>query len=87
MLRWAEKRKPWRTLMADGNPADLIDVNKLLEHDYEEQRDRLLSPDEIRELHDIFARLERDYGALPPARNIPASARSIHACSVPSGSA
>ncbi len=65
MLRWAEKRKPWRTLMADGNPADLIDVNKLLEHDYEEQRDRLLSPDEIRELHDIFARLERDYGALP----------------------
>lgn len=65
MLRWAEKRKPWRTLMADGNPADLVDVNKLLDHDYEEQRDRLLSPDEIRELHDIFARLERDYDALP----------------------
>jgi integrase len=65
MLRWAEKRKPWRTLMADGNPADLVDVNKLLDHDYEEQRDRLLSPDEIRELRDIFARLERDYDALP----------------------
>ncbi|HBO7163463.1 TPA: tyrosine-type recombinase/integrase [Pseudomonas aeruginosa] len=65
MLRWAEKRKPWRTLMADGNPADLVDVNKLLDHDYEEQRDRLLSPEEIRELHDIFARLERDYDALP----------------------
>nr|WP_232244679.1 site-specific integrase [Pseudomonas citronellolis] len=65
MLRWAEKRKPWRTLMADGNPADLVDVNKLLDHDYEEQRDRLLSPDEIRELHDIFARLERHYDALP----------------------
>nr|WP_256995996.1 site-specific integrase [Pseudomonas aeruginosa] len=64
MLRWAEKRKPWRTLMADGNPADLIDVNKLLDHDYEEQRDRLLSPDEIRELRDIFTRLERDYDAL-----------------------
>ncbi len=65
MLRWGEKRKPWRTLMADGNPADLIDVNKLLDHDYEEQRDRLLSPDEIRELRDIFERLERDYDALP----------------------
>ena len=64
MLRWGEKRKPWRTLMADGNPADLIDVNKLLDHDYEEQRDRLLSPDEIRELGDIFERLERDYEAL-----------------------
>lgn len=22
MLRWAEKRKPWRSLMVDGNPAD-----------------------------------------------------------------
>lgn len=65
MLRWGEKRKPWRTLMADGNPADLVDVNKLLDHDYEEQRDRLLSPDEIRELRDIFASLERDYDALP----------------------
>ncbi len=65
MLRWAEKRKPWRGLMADGNPADLVDVNKLLDHDYQEQRDRLLSPDEIRELRDIFARLEHDYDALP----------------------
>lgn len=68
MLRWAEKRKPWRTLMADGNPADLVEVNKLLDHDYQEQRDRLLSPDEIRELHDIFARLEHDYDALPPGQ-------------------
>ena len=65
MLRWGEKRKPWRTLMADGNPADLVEVNKLLDHDYEEQRDRLLSPDEIRELRDIFTRLEHDYDALP----------------------
>ncbi|AWQ81774.1 phage integrase family protein [Pseudomonas aeruginosa] len=65
MLRWGEKRKPWRSLMAEGNPADLIDVHKLLDHDYEEQRDRLLSPDEIRELRDIFERLERDYEALP----------------------
>lgn len=65
MLRWGEKRKPWRTLMADGNPADLIDVRKLLDHDYEEQRYRLLSPDEIRELRDIIECMERDYEALP----------------------
>ncbi len=65
MLRWAEKRKPWRTLMVDGNPADLVDVKKLLDHDYQEQRDRLLSPDEIRELRDIFYRLEQSYAALP----------------------
>ena len=65
MLRWAEKRKPWRTLMADGNPADLVEVEKLLDHDYQEERDRVLCPDEIRELRDIFARLEHDYVALP----------------------
>lgn len=64
MLRWAEKRKPWRSLMVDGNPADLIDVKQMLDHDYQEERNRLLSPDEIRELRDIFTRLELDYEAL-----------------------
>ena len=65
MLRWAEKRQPWRGLMVDGNPADLVDVKKLLDHDYQEQRDRLLSPVEIRELRDIFVSLEHTYSALP----------------------
>lgn len=68
MLRWAEKRKPWRGLMADGNPADLVDVTKLLDHDYQEQRDRILSPAEIQQLRDIFANLETDYNALPPGQ-------------------
>ena len=65
MLRWAEKRKPWRGLLSDGNPSDLVDVSKLLDHDYQAERDRVLSPEEIRELWDIFPRLERDYKALP----------------------
>lgn len=65
MLRWAEKRNPWRTLMVDGNPADLIDVNKLLDHDYQEQRDRLLSTGEIQELQYIFTRLASEYNSLP----------------------
>jgi len=68
MLRWAEKRKPWRSLMADGNPADLVDVKNLLDNNYQEQRSRLLSLDEIRELRNIFARLEHDYAALPPGQ-------------------
>lgn len=66
MLRWGEKRQPWRGLMADGNPADLVDVKKLLDDDYQEQRDRLLSPSEICELRNKFARLEREYEALAP---------------------
>jgi integrase len=65
MLRWAEKRKPWRTLMIEGNPADLLDPDKLLDADYQEQRDRVLPPFEIRELHETFASLEHDYDALP----------------------
>ena len=65
MLRWAEKRKPWRGLMIDGNPADLVDVDKLLDPDYEEERSRTLSADEIRELRDIFVQLETDYDDLP----------------------
>lgn len=65
MLRWGEKRKPWRGLMVDGNPADLVDVEKLLDPDYQEERDRVLSADEIRELRDIFAKLESDYADLP----------------------
>lgn len=65
MLRWAEKRKPWRSLMIDGNPIDLIDVQTLLDDNYQEERDRVLSPDEICELRDIFARLKHDYDVLP----------------------
>ncbi|EGH71585.1 tyrosine-type recombinase/integrase [Pseudomonas syringae] len=64
MLRWAEKRKPWRALMKDGNPADLVDVSQLLDHDYEEERDRVLSPGEIRELRGVFDQLEHDYASL-----------------------
>ena len=54
MLRWAEKRKPYRALMIDGNPAELVDIEKLIPSDYEEERTRILSVDEIRKLNDIF---------------------------------
>lgn len=54
MLRWAEKRQPWRLLLADGNPSDLVDVEKLLSQDYSEERTRVLSAAEIRTLHNIF---------------------------------
>jgi integrase len=54
MLRWAEKRKPYRALMIDGNPAELVDIEILIPSDYEEERDRYLSVDEIRKLNAIF---------------------------------
>ncbi len=63
MLRWAEKRQPWRGLLIEGNPADLVEVKKLLSHDYTEQRDRVLSTDEVRELRDIFATMKDGYAS------------------------
>lgn len=61
MLRWAEKRQPWRALLIEGNPSDLVEIKKLLSHDYNEQRDRILNADEIRELHDKLTSAEADY--------------------------
>jgi len=58
MLRWAEKRPPWRGLLIAGNPADLIDIKRLLDADYQAQRDRVLTADEIKELYIGLSRLE-----------------------------
>ena len=54
MLKWGEQRKPWRALLIDGNPANLVDISKLLSADYVKERDRVLSEDEIKKLDYIF---------------------------------
>ena len=61
MLRWAEKRQPWRILMLNGNPSELVDIEKLLPTDYQEERERYLSNDEIRKLKSIFIEGEVAY--------------------------
>lgn len=66
MLHWGEQRQPWRGLLAEGNPANLVDIEKLLPGDYEEERDRVLSPDELQELAKVFARLTKEYETAPP---------------------
>lgn len=71
MLAWGEKRQPWRGLLINGNPCDLVDVNKLLPDHYEEERDRTLSPAEIRELRDIFQCTEDDWLKAPDRRATP----------------
>lgn len=65
MLAWGEKRKPWRPLLIEGNPTDLVEIGKIVDKDYDlaNVRERVLSPEEIRELRDIFERMERDYAA------------------------
>ena len=67
MFAWAEKRQPWRALMADGNPAELVEIAKILPvgSTAEKPRDRVLSANELRELRDIFERAEASYAAVP----------------------
>jgi len=61
MLRWAEKRKPWRALLIDGNPAELVEIDKLVPADYTKERTRLLSIEEICKLKQIFYESESSY--------------------------
>ncbi len=65
MLRWAEKRKPWRALLIDGNPAELVTVADLTPKDYTKERDRLLSIEEIYRLHSIFNTQAQNYTDAP----------------------
>ncbi len=61
MLRWAEKRKPWRALLIDGNPAELVEIEKLVPSDYTKERTRMLSIEEICMLRQIFDDSESNY--------------------------
>ncbi len=70
MYRWAIVRKPWRDLLRDGNPADLLETEQVVPEGYEPGiRERKLSDDELRELRDIFQRTQAQYlGAEPGAK-------------------
>lgn len=69
MMRWAEERQPWRGLLIDGNPVALVDVMQLISHDYVAERDRVLSPAEIKELASILMTTKADYEAAPNRRS------------------
>lgn len=76
MFAWAEKRQPWRRLLQDGNPANLIEIERIVASDYDlsNVRTRILSPEELRELHSI---LERSRAAYEAAQNKRATARPV----------
>lgn len=71
MFSWAEKRPPWRKLLADGNPAALLEVHKLVQPDYDltNERSRTLSAAEVKELHDAFALINSAYESAPDRRS------------------
>lgn len=65
MLGWAQKRQPWRRLLSEGNPVDLVDIQTIVSADYDmnKVRERVLSDTEIRELHEILNRMRSAYQA------------------------
>ena len=65
MLRWAEKRKPWRALLIDGNPSELVEIKKLVPKGYTKERKRKLSIDEIKKLKAVFDNTKQNYLAAP----------------------
>lgn len=84
MFAWAEKRQPWRKLLADGNPMDLIEIEKIVSPDYDlnNQRDRVLSEHEIRELRDIFNRMHAEYESAPDRRATPQPLEKTTQCAI-----
>jgi integrase len=70
MMRWAEKRKPWRPLLVDGNPADLVEPKEVVRIDYDlaNECDRVLSAREICMLQTIVETLERKHANAPDRR-------------------
>jgi len=56
IFHWAIiKRQPWRSLLTDGNPADLVEPKQVVPHGYQPViRERTLCAAEIRQLRDIF---------------------------------
>ena len=75
LFSWAQKRQPYRQLLVDGNPMDLIDIHNMLPDDFDPEavRERILYPNDIRELKNIFKTMEADYSAAPAGKkyNVP----------------
>ncbi|SFB27981.1 protein of unknown function [Collimonas sp. OK607] len=71
MFSWAEKRQPWRKLLVNGDPMDLIEIEKIVSPDYDmnNQRDRIMSAAEIQELQDVFNRMQSEYDTAPNKRS------------------
>lgn len=69
LYRWAIKRKPWRALLPDGNPAELVEPEQVALDTYGDGvRERDLSPTEIRELFGVFGDMRSRYNALPDGK-------------------
>jgi integrase len=84
MFCWAEKRQPWRKLLADGNPMDLIEIEKIVSRDYDFDNisERKLSADEIRHLQQIFIDLKTQYDKAANKRSAEHPISEVFQCAI-----
>jgi integrase len=84
MFAWARKRQPWRKLLVEGNPMELIEIEKIVSpaYDMSNQSDRVLSTDEIRELWVALKRAEDEYASAPNRRIIPQPLEKKTQCAI-----
>lgn len=73
MFAWARRRQPWRKLLVEGDPMELIEIEKIVSpnYDLDNFRHRVLSDAEVTELHGIFVRRQAEYDAAPNKRVAP----------------
>jgi integrase len=71
LFAWAEKRQPWRALLVEQNPAALLTIERIVDKSYDinDERNRVLSADEIRELRVIFAGMGEAYSSAENKRS------------------
>ncbi|CUI93703.1 Prophage CP4-57 integrase [Achromobacter xylosoxidans] len=81
LFHWAEKRQPWRKLLSDGNPVELVDLEVLLADDYDPDnvRERVLPPLEIVELQTRYRELEEQYLASDDKRKRKPPSKALQA--------
>ena len=66
LYRWSLARRPWRALVPDGSPAELVDARQVVSDEYEDGiRERVLCDAEILELHELQVRQRSAYELLP----------------------
>ncbi len=65
LFNWAKVRQPYRKLLVEGNPMDLVEIKNILPNDFDPNsvRSRILYPNDIRELRDIFVNMQATYNA------------------------
>ena len=60
MFKWASIRNPWKHII-DEDPSLLVTIDDYIPEEYQDQRERVLSHEEIKSLNEIFKEMNLNY--------------------------